>query len=66
VPASLDRHQQSLLSGQIDGGGDVVGVLRLDDQGRLFVDEPVPDQCGFVEARVAGAKSAVLGDRPED
>ena len=66
MPAPLDREQQSLLPGQIDGGRDLVGVLRLDDQGRLFVDQPVPDQRGVVEARVAGSEAALVGDHLEE
>ena len=53
VTAALDREEQVLLAGEVDGVDDVRGPGALHDQRRPAVDQPVPDRAGIVVALIA-------------
>src|SRR5690606_30872658 len=54
VPAAFDGELDPGLPGNVDCGDDIVGGLRLEDDGGSLVDPCVPDQGGSGEARPPG------------
>ena len=60
VAAALDAEQQPMLAGEPDGGGDVVGRGRLEDQGGEPGRHAVPDRNGLVPTLVASTQQPTL------
>ena len=54
VTAAADGEGEIVGAGEGDGGGDVMGVAALDDEGRVAVDHRVPDLALGVVAGIGG------------
>lgn len=60
--ATPDREVEIVGPGEVDGGSDVGAVLHSDEQGRVLVDEAVPEGAGVTIPVVIG-KENVAGSR---
>lgn len=56
VTATTDRHEQVTLAGEVDRVHHVRNPFALDDQGRMLVNQRIPDLAGLVVCRIAGHK----------
>ncbi len=54
VPAAADSEGELVRAGECDGGGDVMGVAALDDEGGIAVDHRVPDPAFGVVFGIGG------------